>query len=53
MIVVTRHLAKAARACDPMEFLYLGNLGESGTTYPVFPHRVERLSENYVTGRFG
>ena len=53
VIVVTHNLAQALRVSDRTAFLYLGKLVEVGTTDQVFHHPVEKLTENYVNGRFG
>jgi len=53
VIVVTHNLAQALRVSDYTTFLYLGKLVEGGTTDQVFHHPVEKLTENYVNGRFG
>jgi phosphate transport system ATP-binding protein len=53
VIVVTHNLAQARRVSDYTAFLYLGKLVEAGTTDRVFHNPVEKLTENYVNGRFG
>jgi phosphate transport system ATP-binding protein len=53
VIVVTHNLAQARRVSDYTAFLYLGKLVEAGTTDTVFRNPVEKLTENYVNGRFG
>jgi phosphate transport system ATP-binding protein len=53
VVIVTHNLAQATRVSDYTAFLYLGKLVETGTTDQVFHHPVEKLTENYVTGRFG
>ncbi|HYB78320.1 MAG TPA: phosphate ABC transporter ATP-binding protein PstB [Thermoplasmata archaeon] len=53
VIVVTHNLAQATRVSDFTAFLYLGKLVESGPTDQVFHRPVEKLTENYVNGRFG
>ncbi|MGP8076332.1 MAG: phosphate ABC transporter ATP-binding protein PstB [Thermoplasmata archaeon] len=53
VVIVTHNLAQATRVADYTTFLYLGKLVEFGTTDQVFTHPVEKLTENYVTGRFG
>jgi len=53
VIVVTHNLAQASRISDYTAFLYLGKLVEFGPTEQVFHHSVEKLTENYVNGRFG
>jgi len=53
VVIVTHNLAQATRVADYTAFLYLGKLVESGRTEQVFQHPVEKLTENYVNGRFG
>jgi phosphate transport system ATP-binding protein len=53
VVVVTHNLAQARRVSDFTVFLYLGKLVEAGTTDQLFHHSVEKLTENYVNGRFG
>ncbi len=53
VVIVTHNLAQAVRVADYTAFLYLGKLVEFGPTDQVFQHPVEKLTENYVTGRFG
>jgi len=53
VVIVTHNLAQATRVADYTAFLYLGKLVETGTTDQVFHHPLEKLTENYVNGRFG
>jgi phosphate transport system ATP-binding protein len=53
LVIVTHNLAQATRVADFTAFLYLGKLVESGSTDQVFHRPVEKLTENYVSGRFG
>jgi phosphate transport system ATP-binding protein len=53
VVIVTHNLAQALRVADFTAFLYLGKLVEAGPTDRVFHHPVEKLTENYVAGRFG
>jgi len=53
VIIVTHNLAQATRVADYTAFLYLGKLVEFGPTEQVFHRPVEKLTENYVNGRFG
>jgi len=53
VVIVTHNLAQAARVSDYTAFLYLGKLVEFGPTEQIFHHPVEKLTENYVAGRFG
>jgi phosphate transport system ATP-binding protein len=53
VVIVTHNLAQATRVADHTAFFYLGKLVEFGSTDQVFHQPVEKLTENYVTGRFG
>jgi len=53
VIVVTHNLAQANRVSDHTAFLYLGKLVEFGSTEQIFHRPAEKLTENYVNGRFG
>jgi phosphate transport system ATP-binding protein len=53
VVIVTHNLAQAVRVSDTTAFFYLGKLVESGDTTTIFHSPREKLTENYVTGRFG
>jgi phosphate transport system ATP-binding protein len=53
VVIVTHNLAQALRVSDYTVFLYLGKLVEIGTTDQVFHQPAQKLTENYVNGRFG
>jgi len=53
VVIVTHNLAQAKRVSDYTAFLYLGKLVEYGSTEQVFQNPLEKLTENYVNGRFG
>jgi phosphate transport system ATP-binding protein len=53
VVVVTHNLAQALRVSDFTAFFYLGKLVEFGSTQQVFHASREKLTENYVNGRFG
>ena len=53
VVIVTHNLAQAVRVADRTAFLYLGKLVEFGATDVIFHSPREKLTENYVTGRFG
>ena len=53
IISVTHNLQQAARISDYTGFLYLGKLVEFGETTKLFTAPKEKLTENYITGRFG
>jgi len=53
IIIVTHNMQQAARISDWTGFLMLGELIEFGTTEKIFTAPTEKLTEDYVTGRFG
>ncbi len=53
VVIVTHNLAQAVRVSGHTAFLYMGKLVEMGPTERVFHQPAEKLTENYVTGRFG
>jgi phosphate transport system ATP-binding protein len=46
-------MQQAARVSDFTGFMYLGELIEFGDTEQIFQKPREKLTENYITGRFG
>ncbi len=53
VVIVTHNLFQAHRISDSTAFFYLGKLVEAGPTSKIFESPREKLTENYVTGRFG
>jgi len=53
VVIVTHNLAQAHRVSDFTAFFYLGKLVELDTTAKIFSTPREKLTENYVGGRFG
>ena len=53
LVIVTHNMQQAARASDYTGFMYLGQLIEFGQTKQVFTNPKEKLTENYISGRFG
>lgn len=53
LVIVTHNMQQAARASDYTGFMYLGELVEFGQTNQVFTNPKEKLTENYISGRFG
>jgi len=53
VVVVTHNLAQAHRISDRTVFFYLGKVVEVGPTERLFSAPTEKLTENYVNGRFG
>jgi phosphate transport system ATP-binding protein len=53
IVIVTHNMQQAARVSDVTAFFWLGKLVESGRTDKMFTAPSEKLTEDYVTGRFG
>ncbi len=53
VLLVTHNMQQAARVAQRTAFLYLGRLVEEGETTQLFSAPREKLTEEYVTGRFG
>lgn len=53
IIIVTHNMQQAARVSDYTAFLYIGKLIEFGITEKVFTVPKEKLTEEYLTGKFG
>jgi phosphate transport system ATP-binding protein len=53
IVIVTHNLQQAARVSDKTAFFWLGRLVEYGSTADMFTKPVEKLTEDYLTGRFG
>ncbi|NQW02746.1 MAG: phosphate ABC transporter ATP-binding protein [Acidobacteria bacterium] len=53
IVIVTHNMQQAARVSDQTAFFWLGQLVESGPTEKLFTNPAEKLTEDYVTGRFG
>ena len=51
--IVTHNMQQAARVSDVTAFFWLGKLVECGRTEKIFTAPSEKLTEDYVTGRFG
>jgi phosphate transport system ATP-binding protein len=53
MVIVTHNMQQAARVSDRTAFLVLGRLIEVGATRQMFTNPREKVTEDYITGRFG
>ena len=53
IVIVTHNMQQAARVSDFTAFFWLGRLVEHGPTEQIFTTPAEKLTEDYVTGRFG
>jgi phosphate transport system ATP-binding protein len=53
IVIVTHNMQQAARISDFTAFLYLGELIEYGPTEKIFTVPKQRLTEEYLRGKFG
>jgi phosphate transport system ATP-binding protein len=53
IVIVTHNLQQAARVSDKTAFFWLGRLVEYGRTAQMFTNPGDKLTEDYITGRFG
>jgi phosphate transport system ATP-binding protein len=53
IVIVTHNMQQAARVSDRTSFFLLGKLIETNPTRKMFTSPDQKLTEDYVTGRFG
>ena len=53
IVIVTHNMQQAARVSDVTAFFWLGKVVECDRTNKIFTAPSEKLTEDYVTGRFG
>jgi phosphate transport system ATP-binding protein len=53
IVIVTHNMQQAARVSDQTAFFWLGEMIEFNTTEKVFTKPDKRMTEDYITGRFG
>lgn len=53
IVIVTHNMQQAARVSDLTAFFLLGKLIEVSTTEKMFTNPDEKMTEDYITGRFG
>jgi phosphate transport system ATP-binding protein len=53
IVIVTHNMQQAARVSDTTAFFWLGKLIEVNPTEKMFTAPAEKLTEDYITGRFG
>ncbi|MEO8217126.1 MAG: phosphate ABC transporter ATP-binding protein PstB [Acidobacteriota bacterium] len=53
IVIVTHNMQQAARVSDRTAFFMLGKLVEIGDTNTIFMTPKQKLTEDYITGRFG
>jgi phosphate transport system ATP-binding protein len=53
ILIVTHNMQQAARVSDYTAFMYIGELVEFDKTDKIFTNPSNKLTEEYITGRFG
>ena len=53
IVIVTHNMQQAARVSDMTALFWLGKLVEFDRTEKIFTNPTQKLTEDYVTGRFG
>jgi phosphate transport system ATP-binding protein len=53
ILIVTHNMQQAARVSDFTAFMYLGQVVEFDRTEKIFTNPSNKLTEDYITGRFG
>ncbi|MBU0561789.1 MAG: phosphate ABC transporter ATP-binding protein [Bacteroidetes bacterium] len=53
IVIVTHNMQQAARISDYTAFMMVGELVEFNDTNTLFTHPDKKLTEEYITGRFG
>jgi phosphate transport system ATP-binding protein len=53
IVIVTHNMQQAARVSDRTAFFMLGKLVEYDETNTIFMNPAEKMTEDYITGRFG
>ena len=53
IVIVTHNMQQAARVSQRTGYFHLGDLVEVGPTDRIFTNPQQRLTEDYITGRFG
>jgi phosphate transport system ATP-binding protein len=53
IVIVTHNMQQAARVSQRTAYFHMGDLVEVGPTDLIFTNPQQKLTENYITGRFG
>jgi phosphate transport system ATP-binding protein len=53
IVIVTHNMQQAARVSQRTAYFHLGDLVEVGPTEQIFTNPTHKLTEDYITGRFG
>ena len=53
IVIVTHNMQQAARVSDYTAYMYLGELIEFNNTNTIFTKPAQKMTEDYITGRYG
>ncbi len=53
IVIVTHNMQQAARVSDYTAYMYLGEMVEFNDTNTLFTNPTEKMTEDYITGRYG
>ncbi len=53
IVIVTHNMQQAARVSDYTAYMYLGEMIEFSDTNTLFTNPSEKMTEDYITGRYG
>ena len=53
IVIVTHSMQQAARVSQRTAYFHLGDLLEANNTRELFTNPLHKLTEDYITGRFG
>lgn len=53
IVIVTHNMQQAARVSDYTAYMYIGELIEFNDTSTLFTNPSEKMTEDYITGRYG
>jgi len=53
IVIVTHNMQQASRVSDYTAFMYLGELIEFGDTTMIFENPKQKMTEDYIKGRYG
>lgn len=53
IVIVTHNMQQAARVSDYTAYMYLGEMVEFADTSTLFTNPQEKMTEDYITGRYG
>ena len=53
IVIVTHNMQQAARVSDYTAYMYMGEMIEFDDTSTLFTNPNEKMTEDYITGRYG